>query len=251
MFVYIQYKRRASVCRCRFDRAFVSKEKLTGKVIDNLSRYYGAAIRHNCNSLEGMKNAIWATFYHQQSTDDNPQHDKCPSGENSWCPYKKALATTGVENFIHNYTPLPEDVLQAIKLIYEDLSKDELLERCLGGFTQNANESLNQIIWRIAPKKLSGSKQIVEFASYVAACTFNEGAGAFLNLLSHMNISVGPSAHEYARLEDSNRIDRAEIQAEQQTKEARIKQRLEKKEAEDIKAATGSLLYGAGIDDSV
>lgn len=237
--------------KTRRNKLLGGKGKLTGKVIDNLSHYYGAAIRHNCNSLEEMKNAIWATFYHQQSTDDNPQHDNCPSGENSWCPCKKALATTRVKNFRHNYTPLPENVLQAIKPIYEDLSRDEFLERCLGGFTQNANESLNQLIWRIAPKKLSGSKQIVEFASYVAACTFNEGAGAFLTLLSDMNISVGPSAHEYARLEDSNRIDRAEIQAEQQSKEARIKQRLEKKEAEDIEAAAGSLLYGAGIDDSV
>lgn len=205
------------------------KGKLTGKIIDNLSRYYGAAIRHNCDSVEEMKNAIWATYYHQQSTDDNPQHDKCLRGKNSWCPYQKALATTGVDNFKHKYTPLPEDVIQAIKPIYEDLSKDELLERCLGGFTRNANESLNQLIWRIAPKKLSGSKQIVEFASYVATCSSNECAGAFFTFLSDMDISVGPSAHEYARLEDSSRINRAEIQAQQQSKEARIQLRLEKK----------------------
>lgn len=227
------------------------KGKLTGKVIDNLTRYYGAAIRNNCDSLEGMKNAIWATFYHQQSTDDNPQHHRCMSGENSWCRYQKALATTGVENFKHDYTPLPQDVIQAIKPIYEDLSKDELLERCLGGFTQNANESLNQLIWRIAPKKLSGSRQIVEFASYVATCTFNEGAGAFLTFLSDMNVSVGPSAHDYVTFADNNRIDRAEIQANQQSKEARITERLARKEAQDIDDAAGSLLYGAGIDDSV
>ncbi|CAB3247586.1 unnamed protein product [Arctia plantaginis] len=114
------------------------------------------------------------------------------SGENSWCSYQKALATTGVENFKHDYTPLPLDVIEAIKPIYEDLSKDELLERCLVGFNQNVNESLNQLIWRIALKKLSGSRQIVEFASYVAACTFNEGAGAFLTFLSDMNVSVSP-----------------------------------------------------------
>nr|XP_036230996.1 uncharacterized protein LOC118683174 [Bactrocera oleae] len=211
------------------------KGKLTGKVIDNLSRYYGAAIKHNCVSLEGMKNAIWATFYHLQSTGDNLQHHKCMSGENSWCSYQKALATTGVENFKHDYTPLPQDVIQAIKPIYEDLSKDKLLERCLGGFTQNANKSLNQLIWRIAPKKLSGSKQIVEFTAYVAACTFNEGASAFLTFLSDMNFSVGTSAHEYATFANNNRIDRAEIPTEQQSKEARIKRRLD----------------GAGIDDSI
>ena len=227
------------------------KGKLTGKMIDNLSRYYGAAIRHNCDSVEKMKDAIMATFYHQQSTDENPRHEKCPDGATSWCPYKKALATTGVQNFKHEYTPLPQDVIEAIKPIYEDLSKDELLERCVGGFTQNANESLNQLIWKIAPKKLSGSKQIVELASSIAACTFNEGAGALLTFLSDMGIGVGSSAHDYARLEDSHRISRAELQADQQTKEARILRRLEKKEAEDNDAAAGNVLYRAGIDDSV
>lgn len=137
--------------------------------------------------------------------------------------------TIGVQNFKHNYTPLPEDVIQAIKPIYEDLSRDELLERCLGSFTQNANESLNQLIWRIVPKKLSGSRKIVEFASYVAAYIFNEGAGAFLTFLSDMNVSVGPSAHEYARLVDGCRINRAAIQAQQQSKEAKVRKRLEKK----------------------
>ncbi|XP_044584008.1 uncharacterized protein LOC123264657 [Cotesia glomerata] len=69
----------------------------------------------------------------------------------------------------------------------------------------------------------------VKFAFYVAACTFNEGAGALLTFLSDMDVSVGPSAHEYASSTDSNHIDRAEFQAVQQSKEARIKRRLEKK----------------------
>ena len=81
----------------RRSKVLGGKGKLTGKVINNLSRYYGAAIRHNCDSIQNMKDAIWATFYRQQSTDEKPQHDKCLSGENSWCPYKKALATTGVK----------------------------------------------------------------------------------------------------------------------------------------------------------
>ena len=148
------------------------KGKLSGKVVDNFSRCYGLAIRHNCDSVGKMKNAIWATYYHQQSTDDNPQHDMCPSGGNSWCPNQKALATTGVKKFKHNYTPRPADIMIAIQPVYEGLSEDELLERCLGRFTQNANESLNQLIWKIAPKKLSSSKAIVEFASHVLFSPF-------------------------------------------------------------------------------
>lgn len=40
------------------------RNKLTGKMIDKLTTYYGLAIRRNCNSVENMKNAIWATYEH-------------------------------------------------------------------------------------------------------------------------------------------------------------------------------------------
>lgn len=118
------------------------KGKLTGKLIDKFQRYYGLAIRCNSDSIEDMRKAIWATYYHYYSTNENPQYDNCPNGAESWCAYQKALATTGVINFEHNYDPLPQDVLSALEPIYTDLSKDELLIRCLGGLTQNNDESL-------------------------------------------------------------------------------------------------------------
>jgi len=66
-------------------RGLGGKGKLTGKLIDDLSLYFGLAIRRNHNSIVNMKKEIWATLYHKISTDDNPQHDRCPDGENSWC----------------------------------------------------------------------------------------------------------------------------------------------------------------------
>lgn len=59
--------------------------KLTGKLIDELSVYYGLAIRRHKNSIEDMKTAIWATSKHKSSTDAKPQHENCPPGPSSWC----------------------------------------------------------------------------------------------------------------------------------------------------------------------
>lgn len=59
------------------------KGKLTAKLIDKLTIYYGLAIRRHSNSVEDMNNAIWATYYHYASSDENPQHEKCPGGANS------------------------------------------------------------------------------------------------------------------------------------------------------------------------
>lgn len=76
------------------------KGKLTAKMIDKLTVYYGLAIKRNCESVEEMHNAIWATYYHYISTDSNSRHEKCPPGENSWCAWQCALASKGRTGFI-------------------------------------------------------------------------------------------------------------------------------------------------------
>ena len=47
---------------------------------------------------------------------------------------------------------LPMDLSPFIKPVFTELSKRELLEKCVLGSTQNQNESLNNIIWSWVPK---------------------------------------------------------------------------------------------------
>ena len=56
-----------------------------------------------------------------------------------------------------------------------------------------------------------------------------------------MDLKIGPNSHEYARNMDEN----------METCEARIRHRLEQNDALDIAGAASSLLYGAGIDNSM
>ncbi|GFX36597.1 uncharacterized protein TNCV_2031771 [Trichonephila clavipes] len=58
--------------------------RLTLKEVDSIQHYYGLAIRKNLSSVEDMKRAIWAIYFHELSTEDNPQHALCPLGEDSW-----------------------------------------------------------------------------------------------------------------------------------------------------------------------
>ncbi|KAL7290606.1 hypothetical protein TKK_0015368 [Trichogramma kaykai] len=60
------------------------KGKLTEILIKKLSTYYGLAILRNVDSVEGMKRAILATYYHLISTDENSRHEYCPAGDDSW-----------------------------------------------------------------------------------------------------------------------------------------------------------------------
>ena len=67
--------------------------KLKQTTLNKLMAYYGKAVRDHPNDVSSMQSPILATFEHAISTDDNPQHDRCPVGVDSWCFYQKALAT--------------------------------------------------------------------------------------------------------------------------------------------------------------
>ena len=121
------------------------KGKLITKIIDELSYFYGLAIRRNKDSVKDMKTEIWATSKHKSSTDTNPQHDSCPPGDDSWCTWQKAKAQGKLAEYSHK-PALSDDVLIEIILVYEYLSSENLLQRCIGGFTQNNNASLNAFI---------------------------------------------------------------------------------------------------------
>ncbi|XP_044586088.1 uncharacterized protein LOC123266122 [Cotesia glomerata] len=196
--------------------------RLTGKVIDKLTVYYGLSIRRHYDSIEDMKSAIMATFYHYGSTDENPNHDMCPKGEDSWCSYQRAEASGELDTYTQDYSPLPPDVLKAIKPIYDDLSNDNLLSRCVGGFNQNNNESFNQLVWEICPKTVNTSSTIVQIAAYIATCIFNEGTNPLLMIMDTLGLNCGSNSHRYAEKLDAARVQVADQRANDNTREGRM-----------------------------
>jgi len=211
-----------------------------------LTKFYGLAIRRNSDSTQDMKEAIWATYFHCNSSDENPQHQKCPSGEHSW--WRKAEATGSLSEFKHERVPFSSAVLKVIKPIFEDLS-DNLLERCLGTHTQNSNESLNSCIWFFAPKHLHSGKTVVEIATHLAIIIFNEGYAGILKTMSVMEITLGPQAEACASRIDARRIDRAECKVSDAAKRAQIEQREEQVAYREFLHDQEGELYGPGIAD--
>ena len=74
------------------------------------------------------------------------------------------------------HTPkLPKDLGPFIKPVLTELSKRELLERCVLGATKNQNESFNSVIWSRCPKTGFCSLVSVDIAVNLAVITFNHG----------------------------------------------------------------------------
>lgn len=222
--------------------------KLTGKLIDDLSIYYGLAIRRNHDSIEKMKNDIWATLYHKLSTDENPQHDKCPFGLESWCSWQRAKASGTLDVYYHE-PAMHMDVFNAIKPIYEELSSDDLLSRCLGGFTQNSNESFNSAVWTIAPKASASGKIILDVAVDIAVMTYNDGLSSIMGVMDCLGLVVGRNLYDFAMEADSCRIKSAERSMSDAAKATRRDSRSSRKEMDEVNMSSEGQLYGPGIAD--
>ena len=67
------------------------------------------------------------------------------------CPYKKAEAR-GTTHTVKHTTNLPVAVMETLKPVFKDLAKTDLT-KCVDGYTQTANESINSVIWKLCPKE--------------------------------------------------------------------------------------------------
>lgn len=93
---------------------------MTDSTIDKLQVYYQGAIRNSPNDIPRMQRAIWASLYHMVSSDEFPEHSRCPDGAESWCKWKRAQALNEVPpSHTQRTTSLATDVLVKIIPIYK------------------------------------------------------------------------------------------------------------------------------------
>ena len=129
-------------------KSLEDRGRLTDKQIDKIQNQYGNAIRRNKNNIVKIREQVWAVYFHKLSFDAKPLHNLCSPNR----PYGKAQAENKQHLYKHRGN-LPAAVVDLIKRVFQDLCKPELLNKCLAGYTQNANESVNNIIWKYCQKK--------------------------------------------------------------------------------------------------
>ncbi|GFT10206.1 uncharacterized protein TNCV_3734971 [Trichonephila clavipes] len=196
--------------------------RLTLKEVDSIQHYYGLAIRKNLSSVEDLKRAIWAIYFHKLSTEDNPQHALCPLGEDSWCGYNRSIVTG--EFYIHKHS-LPESILLKVKKVFRDLTEKDLLKKCLHGRTQNPNESFNKCIWERIPKTVFVGIETLKFGVMDAVICFNDGYVSRIKVFEALGIKSGYNTERALLIIDNKRIFEAERIVNKVSLEARNKRR--------------------------
>lgn len=236
-------------------RNIAKKEKLGGKKegaltevkILKLTGYYASAIKRHSASIQDMKRAIYGSILHCSSSDGAPRHEKCPSGPLSWCFYNRAIAN-GKTPPAHKGklgTHIKPAVFMKIMPCYQRLSQDQLLTRCLGGRTQNSNESLHALIWKKVPKHKYAGRRKVEIGSAMAIALFSQGTMKTTKTMKEVfGGKVSKATATWSEKKDRKRVresDRRETQ-----KEDRKRKRVAAAIEEEAKKASEGGTYGAG-----
>ena len=140
------------------------KGKLTNTEIDTVQNCFGIALRSNVGNLAFMKSACMASMYHICG-----YHDNCPKPADTCCQYYKDKQDN--TNYYKSKGDFPINVRRAILLIYQSLCKSDIMEKCLHGKTQNANESFNGIIWNCVLKATHVGLDFISVGVYIALLT--------------------------------------------------------------------------------
>ena len=111
-----------------------------------------------------MKSACMASMYHICG-----YHDNCPKSADTCCQYYKDKQDN--TNYYKSKGDFPINVRRAILLIYQSLCKSDIMEKCLHGKTQNANESFNGIIWNCVLKATHVGLDFISVGVYIALLT--------------------------------------------------------------------------------
>ena len=207
-----EYKRKGKNRKLADGKGIAGIGRLTDKKIDQMQNYYGQAIRKNKGNMDGMITSINAIFKHMIRNDQESlelQHSQCPKGANTWCKFwkDKREGTTSYDD----KKRLPSVFQEELKPLFQRLSSDELLQRCLKGLTQNQNESFNSTIWSICPKTIFCGKRKVSTAMSRAVGIFNVGASSKAATMKMCGISPGSNAIKVFKNYDLRRVKAAAI----------------------------------------
>lgn len=222
---------------------------LKASTIDKLTKYYRNAIQSNLGDVEKMKNSVFATLSHCSSTDTKPNHTKCPTGEDSWCFYNRALAKkeTPESHGKMIKTPLNQTVLGKILPLYQRLGSVALLSKCVTGKTQNANEALHGVIWTKCPKTTFASRTTLEIGVCEAISQYNTGCLQSVSDLQRIvGSSPGTATAKIAKSFDAKRLKLSKTRKHIKYNEYKRKQKQAQLLEEEKKKEKEGLTYGAG-----
>ena len=99
-------------------------------------------------------------------------------------------------------------VQNEIMPIFQELSSEVLLKKCLHGRTQTNNEAINGFIWNRLPKDVFVGWYTLQIGVSSAVLNFNLGAHGLVDVFENLGMSAGFFTEEFCTHRDSSRIQK-------------------------------------------
>jgi len=207
------------------------KGDLTIPTIEKLSTYYRNHIMSNVTesknsadinaAVKKMKINIMAGLHHSITNDDpDEQHKLCMDESVTWCKYKKQLQD-GTVTPQKDSKKLPASFLPHMLPLYQRLSNESLLKRCVSGLTQNQNEAFNATLWRRCPKERNFGTAAVQLALALAVLSWNSGRQGLLSIFKDLGIEANAFTKKSMMIKDKCRLSHA-CRATEKIKKRRV-----------------------------
>lgn len=125
----------------------------------------------------------------------------------------------------------------------DSLTDPGLLRRCLRGMTQNANESINSVVWSILSKTTYHGYQSICGAAAISSIFFNRGRSGLVKFFDQSGIPITEKLVDVLIGKDCKRIEKAETNFQQSQI---IRQRKDQQRTQAQIEADEEMDYGPG-----
>ncbi|XP_070539717.1 uncharacterized protein [Ptychodera flava] len=232
-------------------KSLTGQHRLTNQMINAFQVFYGIALRNNKGNVHLMSKQTKAIVLHYSSTHDEPHHEYCPQGADSWCKWQKDRVS-GKKTYKPLLHPLAPAVVKAVQPVIDKLANEKLLEGVKNCYTQNQNESLHHVLWNVIPKDQNHGVDDVVLGANIAVSCFNAGfttLGTDLCSTSQLNINSMMTSMWYGldhmRVRDSVYKSAATVKKRRKENKRKRLQKLDK-----FQYAEGRTYESGGFDCS-
>ncbi|CAH2085646.1 unnamed protein product [Euphydryas editha] len=127
-----------------------------------------------------------------------------------------------------------QEVFKVIKPIYEQLSRDELLNRCLEGYTdETATKVSTQRSEDWHQKRIRARKKLLHIATDIAVCCLNDGLTSILKIMKALRMDISVQSYNFCLETDGKRIEHPERTLTDAAKQVRSDIKSSKKASEE------------------
>ena len=116
------------------------------------------------------------------------EHSTCPN--DTWCKWRQTSSTSKPPHAATtNLTPIE---IAKVREVFQTYGTEEFCSHLTRGMTQNANESLHNVVWNFCPKSKYLSPQSIRISTSFAITVFNEGELSLYGLMSDLSPNPSP-----------------------------------------------------------